>query len=502
MTVSTFAAQPLDTTTSHTSFISSTSTVKKNGAAIGVKHGERLLKQQQQQQQQKQQPLSTTTATAVSTSSSTSTPMSPPGLFIPMWDYDRFPVGPSLRERRSHEQQNPFLIDYSNVPEPLSYNSHSNQASRRESREDSRNTSAHDLVAGSSSPSLSPSPFVDTDADADGYKYGHPSLTIFIPDQHHPQSHSLRHNHPAAHAFGQQNPPATLSKFDQYKAQMMRSTMTSTRTTAPAAAAAAATTAATSSFSAASPASSSSSSPSFPSSPQRADARDITPPSSVPSKKKRLSVLFKATSLSKKSKVASSKAEAASNLGQGIRRHSSPSSRLPSSGSLQSSLLGEKPSLSMSSLDTSPSMAVSQGLENGHLFDYQSGQEGGEFSNGPSQSLPTQPSPRSPLEEQQDRWREEWLRQSGAIHSLFRDRPSKFNCPHCGANKVVSHIQFVPGVMSYLVAFGLLFLTLGTLSYLPFRKGHEETKDCIHWCPECDQRVARFNRANATWEWI
>jgi predicted RNA-binding Zn-ribbon protein involved in translation (DUF1610 family) len=109
---------------------------------------------------------------------------------------------------------------------------------------------------------------------------------------------------------------------------------------------------------------------------------------------------------------------------------------------------------------------------------------------------------RSPIEEQQDRWREEWLRPSGAIHSMFRDGPSKFNCPHCGAMKVVSNIQFVPGLMSYLVAFGLMFLTLGTLSYLPFRKDHEGTKDCIHWCPECEQRVARFNRANSTWEWI
>ncbi|KAH7028402.1 hypothetical protein BKA57DRAFT_479676 [Linnemannia elongata] len=109
---------------------------------------------------------------------------------------------------------------------------------------------------------------------------------------------------------------------------------------------------------------------------------------------------------------------------------------------------------------------------------------------------------RSPIEEQQDRWREEWLRPSGAIHSMFRDGPSKFNCPHCGAMKVVSNIQYVPGLMSYLVAFGLMFLTLGTLSYLPFRKDHEGTKDCIHWCPECERKVARFNRANSTWEWI
>ncbi|KAG0217403.1 hypothetical protein BGX33_010706 [Mortierella sp. NVP41] len=121
----------------------------------------------------------------------------------------------------------------------------------------------------------------------------------------------------------------------------------------------------------------------------------------------------------------------------------------------------------------------------------------------PTTSSPTTPQQqRSPIEEQQDRWREEWLRPSGAIHSMFRDGPSKFNCPHCGAIKVVSNIQFVPGLMSYLVAFGLMFLTLGTLSYLPFRKDHEGTKDCIHWCPECERKVARFNRANSTWEWI
>ncbi|KAF9400988.1 hypothetical protein BGX21_002979 [Mortierella sp. AD011] len=109
---------------------------------------------------------------------------------------------------------------------------------------------------------------------------------------------------------------------------------------------------------------------------------------------------------------------------------------------------------------------------------------------------------RSPLKEEQDRWRDEWLRPSGAIHSMFGDKPTKFDCPHCGAIKVVSHVQFTPGVMSCLVAFGLLFLTLGTLSFIPFRKDHEGTKDCIHWCPECRQKVARFNRANATWEWV
>ncbi|KAG0320880.1 hypothetical protein BGZ99_004274, partial [Dissophora globulifera] len=55
------------------------------------------------------------------------------------------------------------------------------------------------------------------------------------------------------------------------------------------------------------------------------------------------------------------------------------------------------------------------------------------------------PTPCSSQKEQQDRWREDWLKPSGAIHSMFRDRPSKFNCPHCGAVKVVSDIQFVPG---------------------------------------------------------
>ncbi|KAG0268166.1 hypothetical protein DFQ27_007397 [Actinomortierella ambigua] len=76
-----------------------------------------------------------------------------------------------------------------------------------------------------------------------------------------------------------------------------------------------------------------------------------------------------------------------------------------------------------------------------------------------------------------DPWRDQWLGPSGAMQSLFRDRPSKFNCPHCGARRVRSHIEFVPGVMSFLVSFGLLFLTVGTLSFLPFRKDHKATKD-------------------------
>ncbi|KAG0235149.1 hypothetical protein BGW42_005799, partial [Actinomortierella wolfii] len=101
-----------------------------------------------------------------------------------------------------------------------------------------------------------------------------------------------------------------------------------------------------------------------------------------------------------------------------------------------------------------------------------------------------------------DPWRDQWLGPSGAMQSLFRDRPSKFNCPHCGATKVRSTIEFVPGMMSFLVSFGLLFLTVGTLSFLPFRKDHKATKDCVHWCPRCETRVARFIRASGTWEWM
>ncbi|KAF9419995.1 hypothetical protein BGZ94_009252 [Podila epigama] len=114
----------------------------------------------------------------------------------------------------------------------------------------------------------------------------------------------------------------------------------------------------------------------------------------------------------------------------------------------------------------------------------------------------TTPARQSQQQQQQDHWRAEWLGPSGAMHTMFRDQPSKFDCPHCGAIKVISEIQFVPGVMSYLVAFGLLFLTLGTLSYLPFRKQHEGTKDCIHWCPACGTPVARYMRATATFEWL
>ncbi|KAF9971242.1 hypothetical protein BGZ73_005844 [Actinomortierella ambigua] len=112
-----------------------------------------------------------------------------------------------------------------------------------------------------------------------------------------------------------------------------------------------------------------------------------------------------------------------------------------------------------------------------------------------STSTTTAPSPSDP-------WRDQWLGPSGAMQSLFRDRPSKFNCPHCGARRVRSHIEFVPGVMSFLVSFGLLFLTVGTLSFLPFRKDHKATKDCVHWCPRCETRVARFVRASGTWEWM
>ncbi|KAG0326290.1 hypothetical protein BG000_001460, partial [Podila horticola] len=175
-----------------------------------------------------------------------------------------------------------------------------------------------------------------------------------------------------------------------------------------------------------------------------------------------------------------------------------------SCSSSRSSLLNEKDALSRTSSASHPPR-----ISTGPLADLEkasSSNNNASLHDPPPSSLSRPPSPtfsssdndRSPVERAQDRWREEWLGPSGAILTLFRDQPAKFDCPHCGAIKVVSDVQYVPGVMSYLVAFGLLFLTLGALSYLPFRKQHEGTKDCVHWCPQCGKPVARFMRATGT----
>ncbi|KAG0207006.1 hypothetical protein BGX28_001656 [Mortierella sp. GBA30] len=299
------------------------------------------------------------------------------------------------------------------------------------------------------------------------------------------------------------SPPATMSKFDQYKAQMeryrsTRASSTSLSSSSGRGVISATTTQAqvqtqvppfTSSFSRTNSASSS---------PDSNLAK--TPGSCLPR------IFRKTKSNSSKARQAprddcsSAHSRAAqpqpqpqgSGTQQMAPQETLPTSS-PGSSSSRSSLLNEKETHSSSFSNRQPSSRLDpeKSLPSGYL----NTGSGATSSQHHQQQL-------SPIKEQQDRWRDEWLRPSGAMHSLFRDRPSKFNCPHCGAIKVVSHIQFVPGVMSYLVAFGLLFLTLGTLSYLPFRKDHEGTKDCIHWCPECGQKVARFNRANTTWEWI
>ncbi|KAF9370549.1 hypothetical protein CPB97_002652 [Podila verticillata] len=176
-----------------------------------------------------------------------------------------------------------------------------------------------------------------------------------------------------------------------------------------------------------------------------------------------------------------------------------------SSTSSRSSLLNEKDAHARTSANHPPRISTSVPLPS-DLEKASSSNNPTPFLHHRSSSSPSSSSSstsdRSPVERAQDRWRDEWLGPSGAILTLFRDQPAKFDCPHCGAIKVVSHVQYVPGVMSYLVSFGLLFLTLGTLSYLPFRKQHEGTKDCVHWCPECGKVVARFMRATGTFEWI
>ncbi|KAF9343838.1 hypothetical protein BGX34_006318 [Mortierella sp. NVP85] len=290
--------------------------------------------------------------------------------------------------------------------------------------------------------------------DADGYSYAADvSFSTTSASQRRPSSTRFQ--------------PATISKFDQYKAQMerLRSTRASTSSSSSTA------------FSSSSSASSSTLTAStlLPSSMKMTPTVTTTPIGATPG----YATVLHSEPLS---------------IGEPATPSNPPCVNLKKSRSLiakfsKKRLLTSKKASSESSLFHPKDLTTAAATPTAPAAD----------ADATVQKMdPTRP----PLDDHHDRWREEWLRRSGAIHSMFRDRPSKFNCPHCGAIKVVSHIQFVPGVMSYLVAFGLVFLTLGTLSYLPFRKGHEETKDCIHWCPECGQKVARFLRANATWEWI
>ncbi|KAF9271676.1 hypothetical protein BGZ68_003205, partial [Mortierella alpina] len=315
------------------------------------------------------------------------------------------------------------------------------------------------------------------------------------------------------------SPPATISKFDQYIAQKerIRSTRASTTSLSSSSGRGPATavnpTTLNNTTTTPSPASASASA-SYPSGPATITA------TSSPAKKTGsfFPRLFKSKSKNNNTKArrdrrtdpAQPQPQLPTTPSSGTRSHDNsmrqqetlPSSPGSCSSSSQSSLLHEKEAAHFSTRRRQPSTSDPEktGLApTGRTNTTAPAITTAGAGAGASAAVGTS---QSPIQAQQDRWRDEWLRPSGAIHSMFRDRPSKFNCPHCGAIKVVSHIQFVPGVMSYLVAFGLLFLTLGTLSYLPFRKDHEGTKDCLHWCPECGRKVARFNRANSTWEWV
>ncbi|KAF9180283.1 hypothetical protein BGZ51_006307 [Haplosporangium sp. Z 767] len=462
---------------------------------------------------------------------STSSPSaSTPPLFTPIWDYDRFPVGPCVRERHKRLSLDHQPTDYFHHHSPQS-NSSSGPMMRSASSSTSvidagTGTGANIVYSGtgpqsrhgsrhgsrSGSRTLTSQTFVLHGGDTSASPSNSNIPSHIPPSSHIGSAQTLHNRHQQQHqeqqqqqqqqqqgeaslpSLSHQSPPATMSKFDHYKAQMDRVRSTRVSTTTP----------------------SSSSylgkSTDFPHSTSISTPLSSSSASLAKKDKKRgfLSRLFKKKPKQSRQKSPQPPTQSlpqpqihTQTQMQGHR--TMPSS--PGSASSRSSLLNEKGARTQGpySISTRPSEPEKNTDTVGQSSDPASTQEDrpalvSAFASAAciAQSLDQ----RSPIEEQQDRWRDEWLRPSGAIHSLFRDRPSKFNCPHCGAIKVVSNIQFVPGVMSYLVAFGLLFLTLGTLSYLPFRKDHEGTKDCIHWCPQCEQKVARFNRANGTWEWI
>ncbi|KAF9129075.1 hypothetical protein BGW39_004502, partial [Mortierella sp. 14UC] len=508
MTVASLAVQPASS-----SKPMRTSTTTTATTSIDPKQSLRLSSSSSSNSKGKGSPTSTSSITPTPTQQQPTTPSSEQALplFTPIWDYDRFPIGPCVREnnRSSQEHENPFLmLEYhqqnqrpqSNVrnasavmmrsgsssssasstasaPSSIGHKQHGSR-----SRHGSRNLHINILgKSGSSSsppsPSLAAHPSSNTNALS-------PDLLFFQPPyegDHHHHHHQLadledQEQEPSNVTAAPTPAPAPTSKFDLYKAQMDRvrsshrlhmhghgrstSASASPTTTETAAVGGQLPFPSTPSSLVYSPPTSSASSPST----------IYTPPSPAPSfvttsNKHRFPKLFKKPTLSINNKSRA-------------RNHPSPTTAQPPAGTSVAAATSGTTAVtgrngSRSSLVTSPLS--------------RRGSQSAIITTDPLQ----QHIQRSPLEEQQDRWREEWLRPSGAIHSMFRDTPSKFNCPHCGAMKVVSNIQFVPGLMSYLVAFGLMFLTLGTLSYLPFRKDHEGTKDCIHWCPECEQRVAR-----------
>ncbi|KAG0286495.1 hypothetical protein BGZ96_009404 [Linnemannia gamsii] len=463
----------------------------------------------------------------------------PAPLFTPIWDYDRYPVGPCVREnnRSSQEHDNPFqMLEYhhrpqSNVrPNPLSAtmmrsgssSSSASSASSATSFQQQKKThggsgsrssssSRHgslriNLVGKSMSNSSNgngisefppgttfsapPSPSLAM-ADPSSSSSISPDLLLAFQqslyggdvDDHHHLADLDQEPISAMVAEAMTVPAAPTSKFDLYKAQMNR-VRSSHRLHGRSASAYV----------------SASASAPFPTTMVEGGHLPFpsTPSSSVyspPSISSPTIIYTHSSPSSASSSVASSNNNNNNSKKAHHHHHIFPK-------------LFKKPSLSKSSrVRNLPTAQPPTSTATPAIIDHS--QDGSRASLALSrrgsrsiEPLHNQQLQKSPIEEQQDHWREEWLRPSGAIHSMFRDGPSKFNCPHCGAMKVVSNVQFVPGLMSYLVAFGLMFLTLGTLSYLPFRKDHEGTKDCIHWCPECEQKVARFNRANSTWEWI
>ncbi|KAF9903809.1 hypothetical protein EC991_003367 [Linnemannia zychae] len=431
-------------------------------------------------------------------------------LFTPIWDYDRFPIGPCVREnnRSSQEQENPFLmLEYhqqnqrpqsnvrnasavmmrsgsssssasSTASAPSSIR-HKQHGSRSSSRHGSRNLYINSLGKTGSNSSSPPSPSLATDPSFN-YNAISPDLLLQLSyEGDHHQLADLDDQKQAPSTVPAAPAPAPTSKFDLYKAQMdrVRSShrlhMHGHGRSASASASPQNTTEATAAGGQLPFPSTPSSSVYSPPAPSASSPTTIYTSSPAPSfvttsNKHRFPKLFKKPSLSINSKSR-------------VRNQPSPTSAQPSAGT----------SVAIASPGTATVVAGRNGSKSSLVTSPHSrrGSRSAVITTDPLHHIQ-----RSPLEEQQDRWREEWLRPSGAIHSMFRDTPSKFNCPHCGAMKVVSNIQFVPGLMSYLVAFGLMFLTLGTLSYLPFRKDHEGTKDCIHWCPECEQRVARTSK--------
>ncbi|KAF9304036.1 hypothetical protein BGZ74_002500 [Mortierella antarctica] len=489
-----------------------------------------------------------------------------PPLFTPIWDYEKFPVGPCVRERDrvSQEVQQALLsnttsgtkykggedlVRGSSFP-GISSNSNSNALHRRYGSRSggsgnfggagrvSRHGSRHGSCTVSSQ-SIPSSPTLE------GFgPLGVPESTTISPTTTQPTSPTS----PTSPASGGSVNfvPTSPSKFDQIKAQMERvrsiRVTTTTHSTASSSSSSGGRVDPSSKVSLMHTATSSSSSSSSSTSPISVATKDAK-------KKGILHRLFHPSISSKKKQKSKSRYEEETT--QPTRDQSQPLTPTPepqhpemqerqprtlrpklhqldhrspspfghhhhthqhnrtigslSSSSSRSSLLNEKDAHTRTTSSSHPPR-VSTGRLSTDL-EKASSSNNNNNAHDPTSTSPSRPpsptfSDRSPVEHAQDRWREEWLGPSGAILTLFRDQPAKFDCPHCGAIKVVSDVQYVPGVMSYLVAFGLLFLTLGALSYLPFRKQHEGTKDCVHWCPTCGKEVARFMRATGTFEWI